>query len=301
MYNVNPLVSIIIPTYNRGEYLKQCLNSILNQTYSNYEVIICDDGSTDNTTSIVNKYTSRLNLRYDFEINTGGPASPRNRGIKLAKGEFIAFLDSDDYWHSNKLKFSIDAFKNNVDVIYHDLQIYPASNIFYKKKIKALQPANEIFPALMTKGNFIPLSSAVIRKNILYNTIYFDESNDMVSIEDYDFWIRLSLIGVKFNKINSCLGYYNVDGYKLTKSNNRVDYYKYLSIFNKYKSKLSHKDYLCANYFTNYNLGRISYLNNNFNLSQKHLLFILKFFKMNMITAKSFIMIILIQVKKYYK
>jgi glycosyltransferase involved in cell wall biosynthesis len=297
---VNPLVSIIIPTYNRGAYLNQCLNSITNQTYKNYEVIICDDGSIDNTLEVVKKFENQICIRYDYAPNTGGPAAPRNRGIMLAKGDLIAFLDSDDYWHAEKLKFSVRAFNKNVDLVYHDLEIYPSKIIFfYKKRIKTFQPKNDIFSNLMIRGNCVTLSSAVIRKSILDNIEFFNTSNEMVSIEDFDFWLRLSLNGAKFLKLKKCLGYYNnTNSDKLTKHNNRVDYDKYLYLYNMYNYLLTIEDNKKALYFTHYNLARSSFLDNNYEISLVHLKYILKKFRFNSITLKSIFMLTIINFKK---
>ena len=95
---MNPLVSIIIPTYNRAEDLKRALKSVFDQTFRDYEVLVMDDGSIDNTREVVEKIKD-ARLRYERDENFGGPAVPRNRGLRLALGKYIAFLDSDDWWH----------------------------------------------------------------------------------------------------------------------------------------------------------------------------------------------------------
>ena len=98
---MKPLISVIIPTYQRRNKLKSTLQSILTQTYSNYEVLIMDDGSTDGTKEMVNLFNDPR-IFYNWQKNTGGPANPRNNGIKIAKGDWIAFLDDDDVWKENK-------------------------------------------------------------------------------------------------------------------------------------------------------------------------------------------------------
>jgi len=90
---LNNIISVIIPTYNRSKELKRCLESLTRQTYKKFEVIVCDDGSTDNTKEVVNSYRNVLNIIYIKDENFGGPARPRNNGIKLSNGEYIAFLD----------------------------------------------------------------------------------------------------------------------------------------------------------------------------------------------------------------
>lgn len=296
-----PLISIIIPTYNRSEYLKQCLQSILNQTYNNYEVIVCDDGSTDSTADVVDSFRNKLNIKYDYSFNSGGPACPRNRGINLANGEILAFLDSDDFWHPDKLKLSLNSFDENVDILYHDLFIYPSENIFRKKRIKTYQPKSNVFSELMYRGNCVTLSSALIRKSLLKDFDLFNTNTDYISIEDFDFWIRLSLTGAKFKKINRCLGYYNIHGDKLTKLRNRVSYEKYLFIYNKFSFLLNENDRDKSFYYTSYNLARSSFLNCNYEVSNKHLKFIISKFKLNFYTIKCIVMFLIVNKIKIFK
>ena len=99
---MKPLISVIIPTYQRSDKLKIAIQSVLAQTFVNFEVLIMDDGSEDGTRDIVNSFKDHR-IFYSWQKNTGGPASPRNNGIKIAKGEWIALLDDDDAWAENKL------------------------------------------------------------------------------------------------------------------------------------------------------------------------------------------------------
>ena len=119
-FNVDPLVSIITPTYNSQMFLEQTIDSIVNQTYKNWELIIVDDASSDNTVNIINNYVSEFkNIHLiQNEINLGAGVA-RNKGIQAAKGDFIAFLDSDDLWNPNKLKVQIKyMIKNHLDVCF---------------------------------------------------------------------------------------------------------------------------------------------------------------------------------------
>ena len=112
------LISIIMPTYNRANYIKDALDSIKRQTFKDYEIIVVDDGSTDNTKEIVEKYEG---IRY-IQLNHGGIAWARNAAVKAAKGKWIAFLDSDDMWKDNKLQKQIDY-----------LEAHPECRIVYSK------------------------------------------------------------------------------------------------------------------------------------------------------------------------
>ena len=102
-----PKVSVIIPTYNRAHYICETIDSILAQTYRDYEIIVVDDGSADNTRKVLQKYDGKV--RYFYQKNRG-PSAARNFGISQSQGEYIAFLDDDDLWTENKLELQIDFF-----------------------------------------------------------------------------------------------------------------------------------------------------------------------------------------------
>jgi len=121
-----PLVSVIIPTYNREAFLSEAVDSVIGQTYGNWELIIVDDRSTDNTAALVRRYMDQdRRVTYVENTRTQGPAGARNRGQDLATGEYIAFLDSDDVWKSHHLEVMIDEFSRNgdIDLIYANSEI----------------------------------------------------------------------------------------------------------------------------------------------------------------------------------
>ena len=112
MQNNEPLISIILPLFNAQKYIKDCIKSVINQTYSNWELIIVDDASTDDSINIVSRLMlrdSRIKL-IECKENFGGPAKPRNIGIKKSKGLYVAFLDNDDIWLPEKLKKQMEIF-----------------------------------------------------------------------------------------------------------------------------------------------------------------------------------------------
>ena len=106
----NSFISVIVPTYNRADLISETIESILNQTYKYFELIIVDDGSTDNTEEVIRKFKDSR-IKYIKTDNWGGPARPRNTGIKKTKGEYIAFCDDDDIWLPKKLEKQIRVFK----------------------------------------------------------------------------------------------------------------------------------------------------------------------------------------------
>src|SRR5690606_15080945 len=113
-----PLISIITPVYNSEKFLEAAILSVQNQTYSNWELILVDDASTDNSESIAREFfTEDSRIIYEKLPVNGGPAVSRNRAIELAKGQYIAFLDSDDFWAPDKLEIQLEFMqKNNCDV-----------------------------------------------------------------------------------------------------------------------------------------------------------------------------------------
>ena len=116
---MKPFFTVIIPTYNRAELLRRALESVHSQTYRDFEVIVCDDGSTDHTRDVANSFAGRMHMSYLRDENWGGPARPRNRGIQEASGEWLCFLDADDWWYPEKLA-AVFALTSGVDVVLCD-------------------------------------------------------------------------------------------------------------------------------------------------------------------------------------
>ncbi|MEI6214125.1 MAG: glycosyltransferase family A protein [Desulfuromonadales bacterium] len=191
--------SIIIPTYNRAEKLRRALASLESQSFKEFEVIVCDDGSTDDTARVVELFVDKFLLHYIREENWGGPARPRNNGIKVARGQWICFLDSDDWWYPEKLASIMD-FVGVSDVIHHDGDVYTDKG----KKFRAIKGRQLIPPAfvdLMSNGNALINSSVCVRRSVLDNVGYFTERSDLISIEDYDLWLRISRVTEAFTHI----------------------------------------------------------------------------------------------------
>ncbi|MBU0477484.1 glycosyltransferase [bacterium] len=174
-----PLVSVIIPTYNADKYIKEALESVFKQTYTNTEIIVIDDGSTDNTKEVLTPYLDRI--QYIYKEN-GGPASARNLGIKMAKGEYIAFLDADDIWLKEKLETQIKEMNDGIGLVGckdHTIngRIKRTRNISYKE--------------LLIK-NVFSNSSVLVRRECIDRVGLFDERPEFKAVEDWDMWIRIS-------------------------------------------------------------------------------------------------------------
>jgi len=188
-----PLVSVIVATYNRANFLCETIDSILCQTYKNFELIVVDDGSTDNTEEAVKLYIDSR-LKYIKTDNWGGPARPRNIGINESRGEYIAFCDDDDIWITNKLEKQVIAIDNSkygmvfsMQKQFGDLSIFSKDYGIGPLPFKVNTSAKNLL-----KTNCIPFSSVMVEKLLLSEIGGFDERRSFIAIEDNDLWIRVS-------------------------------------------------------------------------------------------------------------
>jgi glycosyltransferase involved in cell wall biosynthesis len=206
----NPLVSVVIPTYNHARYLGRALQSVLDQTYTNWEVIVIDNHSTDNTDEVMASF-SDPRITYLKIHNNGVIAASRNAGIRAAKGEWIAFLDSDDWWTLNKLQVCFDSVNHKVDLVYHDLEIVSEqSRVFRRKIIKSRQVNAPVLIDLLENGNALSTSSVMVRLKLLNKVKGMNESPNMVAAEDYNTWLRISQLTDGFKYISKQLGFYQL-------------------------------------------------------------------------------------------
>lgn len=205
-----PLFSVIIPTYNRADKLRRALDSLVAQTFNDFEVIVCDDGSSDGTADMVATFSGTLNVRYLWEENFGGPARPRNCGIAASRGHWICFLDADDWWYPEKLERIVPGLEK-ADLIFHDCDVVTPHGMrrFVRKSRMPRMPA---FVDFMTRGCRIITSSVCVRKDILDEVGSFSEDRRLIAIEDTDLWIRIALMTEKFVYLPERLGAYWEDG-----------------------------------------------------------------------------------------
>jgi len=226
-----PKVSVIIPTYNSAQYICETLDSVLAQTYKDYEIIVVDDGSTDNTREVLKPYMSKI--KYIYKEN-GGPASARNVGIKNARGEYIAFLDSDDIWLPEKLEKQIEYLQSNPDIalVYSDCIRFNENGVCQRKSNVYHLREGYIFFKLL-EGNFITTSTVIVRRECLDKVGYFDEElDDLKHSEDYDLWLRISR-SFKIGYIREPLVKYRVRESGLNRSNIDRAYKALLKVFDK--------------------------------------------------------------------
>ena len=201
-----PFFSVIIPTFNQANFLTDTLNSLKSQTFKDFEVIVVDNFSDDDTENIVKKF--------DFEIiyrkfnNDGVISKSRNFGLYLSRGKWICFLDSDDTWTSDKLHYTYDEItKKNFDVICNSEWI----KYNHKKNIKiwCYGPFKKknFYKEMLIFGNVLATSASTINRNFLTkNNITFSEKKEFVTCEDYDFFLHIAKLNGKFHFISRPLG-----------------------------------------------------------------------------------------------
>jgi glycosyltransferase involved in cell wall biosynthesis len=193
MASSEPAVSVVMPTYNHGRFIKSAIGSVLGQTYRNLELIIVDNYSSDDTERIVKSYAADdSRVGYQKFKNNGVIAASRNVGIRLAKGQFVAFIDSDDCWFPQKLERVMECFskRSEIDIVCHDEnRISGEDGVF--SKILRYGPYKS-YEELLFKGNSLSTSAVVVRKNKLMESGLFSEKKEFVTAEDYEMWLRLS-------------------------------------------------------------------------------------------------------------
>lgn len=186
-----PLVSVIIPAYNRAHLLGRAIDSVLAQTYPHLEIIIVDDASIDHTKELVDSYQARDNrIRYLVHERNKGPSAARNTGLAAATGNFIAFLDSDDEWLPERIERHIEVFDRHPDchIVYSPMKwVYSDGTT---RVVGTDAPEGRVFEQLLL-GNVVGNPSAcVIRRECFEKVGGFDE--DLRYSEDYDLWLRLA-------------------------------------------------------------------------------------------------------------
>jgi len=265
MKKVDIFFSIIIPTYNNANYLKIALDSVIKQSFQNFEVLVIDNNSSDNTSEIISSFNDIRISEYKIN-NKGIIAASRNFGIRNSRGNWICFLDSDDLWYQSRL-----------EIIYNNIRKYPEHNVFSTNVYKTYTKSNkkiklfcgplltDKYRSLLLYGNRLSTSNTVIKKDFLTkNKILFIENSDYVTVEDYDLWLRLAFIKAKFLSINDFLGEYlihnnNASGNLLLHNSNLNKLLKHhvfnVQKFSKNKDQLWIKIYNCRR-FINFLISR---------------------------------------------
>ena len=230
------IVSVVLPTYNRAHLLPRAIKSVLNQTFQDFELIIVDDGSTDNTKEVVENFQKKDNrIKYIRNEENLGIQKTLNKGIGMSEGKYIARIDDDDEWiDNNKLKNQVDFLELNQDhvLVGTGAVVVDSNGIDLYKFHNPINDEN-IRNIILGKNCFLH-PSVVFKKESFLAVGGYDESSVVRHIEDYDLWLRLGMIGKMANL--------SIYGIKLVKSekqisfkNNRKQLVGYFQIIKKYK------------------------------------------------------------------
>jgi glycosyltransferase involved in cell wall biosynthesis len=196
--NQQKLVSVIIPAYNIEKYISQTIDSVIHQTYKNIEIIIVNDGSTDNTEKIIQKYSQKDSRIIIVNQQNGGVSAARNSGFKKASGDYFCIIDSDDIMLPEKIATQVNFLEHNKDIDFTYSKVYyffDGSYDIYQRDLAAIS-GNAVYKKLLQYGNFIYTSTVLFRRSVFDDFGGFDET--LRSAEEFDYWLTLASQGVKF-------------------------------------------------------------------------------------------------------
>lgn len=266
--------SIVIPAFNAGIYINNTIDSILKQSYQNWEIIVVDNSSQDNTVEIVKAYCDSR-IRVINTNNYGVIANSRNIGIQNAKFEWVAFIDADDLWYEEKLSEVVNAIKkSSASLFFHDMDICDNKGVLLKKNIRGRLLKNDQLKDLLINGNCISNSSVVVKRKTLEEIKYINSSKEMVGAEDYNTWLKIASQKKRIEYIPLSLGIYREHEHGVSKKdmskvmkeavsefekvlskeekrklNSRILYTKIKFLYDKNNQKLSFSDFIfCFSY-----------------------------------------------------
>jgi len=239
MRSTGPLVSIIVPAYNSGEFISKVIDSALNQTYRNAEIVVVDDGSTDNTREILDPYIQNRQIRYFYHSNAGHGAA-RNRGIEHSRGEFICFLDHDDLMIPDSVESRLSAFEkypglefvftdcrkvfvNDIgeERVYRERDLHEAGFLHtipdtcIDEQGDGIYIFNRELSSSLLLWCFIWIGAVMIRKGVFEKAGLFDES--LRVSPDYDLWIRISFLS-QIGFLDKCTAIYRTNSGSMSKN-----------------------------------------------------------------------------------
>lgn len=186
--------SIVLTTYMLCEHIREAIESVLIQTVKDYELIIIDDGSTDNTKEEVSKFKDKR-IKYIWQAHTGLPGKVRNKGIEIAQGRLIAFLDGDNFWYPNKLKRCLEIFNSNpsIDVLCHDENYLRTYDRKVFRRTFYGPYGDDMYRELLLKGSTLSTSSTIIKRSIFSDDKFsFPENEMFTTAEEFDLWLKLA-------------------------------------------------------------------------------------------------------------
>lgn len=272
---MNPSISVVIPVYNRTWELRRALESLVRQTVHDFEVVVCDDGSTEDIRCILAPFESQIEVRYQRIDNSGGPARPRNVGISIARGEWIAFLDSDDWWDDGRLAVVGSELGDDVDILYHSLRVVTAPGLtrtLERRPVIGERLRVDALRHFALFGNPVPNSAAVVRRSLLMQIGGICEDRSIVAVEDFDTWLRLLEVGARIHFLDQVLGAYWIgeDGISAF-SRRQID--RQIALFERHLPCFSPELRVVAEASHNYSIGaQLLQLGGNHSLARRYLM-----------------------------
>lgn len=202
-----PVVSVVIPTYNHAQFLRKAIDSVRRQTFTEWEMIVVNNYSEDDTEAVVASF-SDPRIRLENFRNYGIIAASRNHGIALAHGDYIAFLDSDDEWYPEKLERCVAVLAKGNDLVCHG-ETWLRNGVAFRKV--SYGPAERAhYHSLLFERNCLSTSAVTVRKSCLDKVGDFSEDSAFAMVEDYELWLKLSSVEFRFAFIDEILGEYNI-------------------------------------------------------------------------------------------
>ncbi len=202
---LNPRISIVIPTYNHAHFLRTALDSIRAQTLGDWEAIVVNNFSEDDTIAVVESYDDPRIRLVNF-ANHGIIAAARNHGLSLTQAPFVAFLDSDDFWYPEKLQRCMDKLAQGYDLVCHaEVWVGPSEQrrtVHYGPEVRAT------YESMLLDGNCISTSAVVVRREWLQRAGGFSVQPEFVTAEDYELWLKLARDGARIGFVDEVLGEY---------------------------------------------------------------------------------------------
>lgn len=279
-------VSIIIPFYNVEEYIEECIKSVLDQTFKDFEIILVNDGSFDGSDLIVRRFLEKDECRIKYIIQENkGLAGARNVGIRNSSSEFVAFLDADDMLFSNSLELRMSVISENKDVglVYGNATVIEGNKIVPMtiKDLNGKYVQGNVLPQMLER-NYVIMPTVMVRSEVFKTCGYFDES--LKRIEDYDMWLRIAKKNYLFAFVDHPVAYYRIR--KGALSQNRIELLSTLvSVYDKFsrtqkltksEDKIIRKSRKITVKELNYRCMKTSILEKKFNDSRKMMFEIVK-------------------------
>jgi glycosyltransferase involved in cell wall biosynthesis len=264
-----PRISIVIPTYNRAADLRRALASVQRQTCTDWECLVVDNHSTDGTDEVVAGLADPR-VRLLKVHNDGIIAVSRNVGLANAAGEYLAFLDSDDWWTPQKLAASLGYLERGAALVYHDLYLVTrAGQRVYWRRSRSRAVRSPAFDDLLVHGNALNTSSVVIRSELMRRIGGFCEDRTLVAAEDYDAWLQAAKASDALVRIPRTLGYYWVGSTNMTNPSRTLQLLDVLE--QRYARDLQRLGADHSIYWLPYVRARMHYLMGSHELARRHL------------------------------